>query len=115
KPGTTYQYAVTALDNARRSNESPRSNVVSVRVEEALHFVLPDLLGHLTTTEQGERSVCPEHHLGRLGVGVVVDGRHARAVGSGPTDHHQVPDLRARHPARREGLGIAGRGGEDVA
>lgn len=33
KPGTTYRYAVTALDNARRSNESPRSNVVSVRVE----------------------------------------------------------------------------------
>ena len=33
KPGTTYRYAVTALDNARRANESARSNVVSVRVE----------------------------------------------------------------------------------
>ena len=33
KAGTTYRYAVTALDRARRPNESPRSNVVSVRVE----------------------------------------------------------------------------------
>ena len=33
KPGTTYRYAVTALDNARRANESARSNVVSVRVQ----------------------------------------------------------------------------------
>jgi fibronectin type 3 domain-containing protein len=32
RPGTTYRYAITALDNARRPNESPRSNVVSVRV-----------------------------------------------------------------------------------
>jgi len=32
RAGTTYRYAVTALDNARRPNESPRSNVVSVRV-----------------------------------------------------------------------------------
>ncbi len=32
RPGTTYRYAVTALDNARRPNESARSNVVSVRV-----------------------------------------------------------------------------------
>jgi len=30
--GTTYRYAITALDNARRPNESPRSNMVSVRV-----------------------------------------------------------------------------------
>jgi hypothetical protein len=33
RPGATYRYAVTALDNARRPNESARSNVVSVRVE----------------------------------------------------------------------------------
>jgi len=32
RPGTTYRYAITALDNARRPNESPRSNMVSVRV-----------------------------------------------------------------------------------
>jgi len=32
RPGAAYRYAVTALDNALRSNESPRSNVVSVRV-----------------------------------------------------------------------------------
>jgi len=32
RPGTTYRYAVTALDGARRPNESARSNVVSVRV-----------------------------------------------------------------------------------
>jgi fibronectin type 3 domain-containing protein len=32
RAGTTYRYAITALDNARRPNESPRSNVVSVRV-----------------------------------------------------------------------------------
>jgi fibronectin type 3 domain-containing protein len=32
RPGATYRYAITALDNARRANESPRSNVVSVRV-----------------------------------------------------------------------------------
>ena len=32
RPGTTYRYAVTALDNARRPNESARSDVVSVRV-----------------------------------------------------------------------------------
>lgn len=33
KPGATYRYAITALDSARRANESARSNVVSVRVE----------------------------------------------------------------------------------
>jgi len=33
KPGTTYRYAITALDRARRANESARSNVVSVRVQ----------------------------------------------------------------------------------
>ena len=33
RPGTTYRYAVTALDSARRANESARSNVVSVRAE----------------------------------------------------------------------------------
>jgi fibronectin type 3 domain-containing protein/predicted small lipoprotein YifL len=33
RPGTTYRYAVTALDSARRANESARSNVVSVRVQ----------------------------------------------------------------------------------
>jgi predicted small lipoprotein YifL len=33
RSGTTYRYTVTALDNARRSNESARSNVVSVRVQ----------------------------------------------------------------------------------
>ena len=32
RPGTTYRYAVTALDRARRPNESPRSNEISVRV-----------------------------------------------------------------------------------
>jgi fibronectin type 3 domain-containing protein len=32
RPGAVYRYAVTALDNARRPNESARSNVVSVRV-----------------------------------------------------------------------------------
>jgi fibronectin type 3 domain-containing protein len=32
RPGTTYRYAVTALDNARRPNESARSNVVSALV-----------------------------------------------------------------------------------
>jgi predicted small lipoprotein YifL len=32
RAGTTYRYAVTALDRAQRANESPRSNVVSVRV-----------------------------------------------------------------------------------
>jgi predicted small lipoprotein YifL len=33
RPGTTYRYAVTAIDRARKPNESARSNVVSVRVE----------------------------------------------------------------------------------
>ena len=33
RPGTTYRYAVTAIDRARRPNESARSNVVSVRAE----------------------------------------------------------------------------------
>jgi fibronectin type 3 domain-containing protein len=33
RPGATYRYAVTAIDRARRPNESARSNVVSVRVE----------------------------------------------------------------------------------
>jgi fibronectin type 3 domain-containing protein/predicted small lipoprotein YifL len=32
RPGAAYRYAVTALDNARRSNESPRSNIISVRL-----------------------------------------------------------------------------------
>jgi fibronectin type 3 domain-containing protein len=32
RAGATYRYAVTALDRAQRANESPRSNVVSVRV-----------------------------------------------------------------------------------
>ena len=32
RPGMTYRYAVTALDRARRPNESPRSNEISVRV-----------------------------------------------------------------------------------
>lgn len=32
RPGATYRYAITALDNARRANESPRSNEVSVRL-----------------------------------------------------------------------------------
>jgi hypothetical protein len=32
RPGATYRYAITALDSARRANESSRSNVVSVRV-----------------------------------------------------------------------------------
>ena len=32
-PGSTYRYAVTAIDRARKPNESARSNVVSVRVE----------------------------------------------------------------------------------
>ncbi len=32
RAGATYRYAVTALDKARRPNESPRSNMVSVRV-----------------------------------------------------------------------------------
>jgi fibronectin type 3 domain-containing protein len=32
RPGTTYRYAVTALDRARRPNESARSNEISVRV-----------------------------------------------------------------------------------
>jgi hypothetical protein len=31
-PSTTYRYAVSAIDNARRPNESARSDVVSVRV-----------------------------------------------------------------------------------
>ena len=33
RPGSTYRYAVTAIDRARKSNESARSNVVSVRVD----------------------------------------------------------------------------------
>jgi predicted small lipoprotein YifL len=32
RAGTTYRYAITALDNAHRPNESPRSNIISVRV-----------------------------------------------------------------------------------
>jgi fibronectin type 3 domain-containing protein len=32
-PGTTYRYAVTALDRARRANESGRSNEVRVQAE----------------------------------------------------------------------------------
>jgi hypothetical protein len=32
RPGTTYRYAVTAIDRARRPNESAQSNVISVRV-----------------------------------------------------------------------------------
>jgi predicted small lipoprotein YifL len=33
RAGARYRYAVTAIDNARRPNESARSNVVTVRVE----------------------------------------------------------------------------------
>ena len=33
RPGATYRYAVTAIDRARKPNESARSNMVSVRVE----------------------------------------------------------------------------------
>jgi len=33
RPGTTYRYAVTAIDRARKPNESARSSEVSVRVE----------------------------------------------------------------------------------
>jgi len=33
RAGASYRYAVTAIDNARRSNESARSNVVSVRIQ----------------------------------------------------------------------------------
>lgn len=33
RPGSTYRYAVTAIDRARKPNESARSNVVSARVE----------------------------------------------------------------------------------
>jgi fibronectin type 3 domain-containing protein len=33
QPGTTYRYVVTAVDNARRPNESARSNEVSVRAQ----------------------------------------------------------------------------------
>lgn len=33
RPGVTYRYAVTAIDRARKPNESARSGVVSVRVE----------------------------------------------------------------------------------
>ena len=33
RPGTTYRYAVTAIDRARRPNESARSGEVSVRAE----------------------------------------------------------------------------------
>jgi hypothetical protein len=33
RAGSTYRYAVTAIDRARKPNESARSNVVSVRVE----------------------------------------------------------------------------------
>jgi fibronectin type 3 domain-containing protein len=33
RPGAAYRYAVTAIDRARKPNESARSNVVSVRVE----------------------------------------------------------------------------------
>jgi hypothetical protein len=32
RPGATYRYAVTALDQARRPNESAQSNIISVRV-----------------------------------------------------------------------------------
>jgi hypothetical protein len=32
RPGATYRYAVAALDNARRANESPRSDEISVRL-----------------------------------------------------------------------------------
>jgi hypothetical protein len=31
RPGTIYRYAITALDNARRPNESARSNVITIR------------------------------------------------------------------------------------
>jgi len=33
QPGTTYRYAVTAIDRARRPNESARSDSVSVRAQ----------------------------------------------------------------------------------
>ena len=33
RPGSSYRYAVTAIDRARKANESARSNVVSVRVD----------------------------------------------------------------------------------
>ena len=33
RPGTTYRYAVTAIDRARRPNESARSSVVSARAQ----------------------------------------------------------------------------------
>ncbi|HKX02888.1 MAG TPA: hypothetical protein VJX71_10320, partial [Methylomirabilota bacterium] len=33
RAGATYRYAVTAIDRARRPNESARSNVVTVRAD----------------------------------------------------------------------------------
>jgi hypothetical protein len=30
RPGTTYRYTVTAIDDARKPNESPRSNEVTI-------------------------------------------------------------------------------------
>src|SRR6266508_5110898 len=63
-----------------------------------LDFVLPDLLGRLTFSQESEGAVGLEHDFGRLGVGVVVDGGHGGAVCAGAADDDEVSDLGARHP-----------------
>src|SRR5713226_3751151 len=80
-----------------------------------LDFIAPDLLNRLSATEQAECAVGLEHDLGRLLVGIVVDGRHRRAVGAGAADDREVTDGRSRSAAGAERLGIAGGRREDVA
>src|SRR5215813_1977160 len=56
------------------------------------HLVHPDLLQALTTTEKPQVTVRLQHHLGRLRVRIVVDGRHRGTVRSGAAHHDEVTD-----------------------
>src|SRR3984893_18818679 len=80
-----------------------------------LDLVGPDLLGLLSPAEKSQRAVWLQHDLGRLGIGIVVNGGHGGAICARAADHDEVADPGARHPSRRERFGIAGGRGEDVA
>ena len=100
RPGTTYRYAVTAIDRARKPNESARSNVVSVRARVAAYTSFCQTCsGACRRRSRRERPSASSMTSGACGIGVVVDGRHRRAVGPRPAHHHQVADLRAAAPS----------------
>ena len=49
-------------------------------------LVRPDLVGRLALAEEAQCTVRREHDLWRLGIGVVVERGHRRAVGARPAD-----------------------------